>query len=132
MNQKKYESNKRYNDKTYRNLAFSYRKEDPLFDLLDIASKKTKQSKAEYTRQALYSRFIQDGIMKSADQDEEFNKANSSSGLEEQTIIESDFLDSTLEKKSRPISKDMEQTPIKRRVDPIWNRPTLKRGIDPQ
>lgn len=109
MNQKKYESNKRYNDKTYRNLAFSYRKEDPLFELLDIASKKTGQSKAEYTRQALYSRFISDGIMKSADQDEEFNEANSSYGLEEQTIIESDFLDSTIEKKSRP---NMEQTHV--------------------
>lgn len=83
MNENKYRSNKRYNDKTYKTMTLHYRKEDPLFELLDIASKKTGQSKAEYTRQALYSRFIQDGIMKSADQDEEFNEANSSSGLEE-------------------------------------------------
>ena len=83
VSEAKKKGNRKWDSNNIKTLSIRLRNNDPIFELIDKAIQKTGMNKVDYIRCALYSRFIQDGIMKNADQDEEFNEANSSSGLDE-------------------------------------------------
>ena len=52
----------RYHKKAYNQLALRYRKEDPVLDMLDVASEKLEVTKAQYVKNSLMAQFERDGI----------------------------------------------------------------------
>lgn len=62
MSRKKYESNKKFNDKTYEQLGFRSRKEERLDELIAIGADKKNVSKSSYMIDAIKTQLSHDGI----------------------------------------------------------------------
>ena len=62
LTKKQYESNKRFNDKTYEQLGFRSRKDERLDELIAMGAKKTGQTKSMYMKSAIQAQLARDGI----------------------------------------------------------------------
>lgn len=62
ITKKQYETNKKYNDKTYEQLGFRSRREERLDELIALGAEKTEQTKSMYMKNAIQSQLARDGI----------------------------------------------------------------------
>ena len=62
ITKKQYETNKKYNDKTYEQLGFRSRKDERLDELIALGAEKTGQTKSMYMKGAIQSQLTRDGI----------------------------------------------------------------------
>ena len=62
ITKKQYETNKKYNDKTYEQLGFRSRKDERLDELITLGAEKTGQTKSMYMKGAIQSQLTRDGI----------------------------------------------------------------------
>ena len=64
LTEKKKITNNNYIKKAYRPLNVKFRKEEPLFEILDNLQETTGISKAEFIKQAIYEKLERDNIYK--------------------------------------------------------------------
>lgn len=62
LSKKRYESNKRYNDKTYDRLGFVARKEERLDEMIALGAEKSNKTKSVYMKDAILAQLSRDGI----------------------------------------------------------------------
>lgn len=62
ITKRQYETNKKYNDKTYEQLGFRSRKAERLDELIALGAEKTGQTKSMYMKSAIQSQLTRDGI----------------------------------------------------------------------
>lgn len=62
LTKKQYESNKRFNDKTYEQLGFRSRRDERLDELIALGAEKTQQTKSMYMKNAIQAQLARDGI----------------------------------------------------------------------
>lgn len=62
ITKRQYETNKKYNDKTYEQLGFRSRKAERLDELITLGAEKTGQTKSMYMKSAIQSQLTRDGI----------------------------------------------------------------------
>lgn len=62
LSKKKYQTNKKFNDKTYDHIGFAVRKEEKLKELITFAANKSNQTISVYIIEAIKLRLISDGV----------------------------------------------------------------------